>query len=166
MPRSLPWLLGEARIALHIGSQGELGEQLGSSARSGQRWERGEAIPSPGQIQQLARLVYPHDASLAAEIAAAGGSSLETLGLVQPPSPPPVAAPPAAAPAPPPPDPKYLVDTVVCAAAEAMQMMPEQIRPALRAAFRRARLAGLSVDDCDRGLSGPDDAAEGSSGAS
>lgn len=54
-----------------------------------------------------------------------------------------------------------------CAAADLLlQMMPEQIRPALRAAFRRARLAGLSVDDCDRGLSGPDDAAEGSSGAS
>jgi hypothetical protein len=35
--------------------------------------------------------------------------------------------------------------TVVCAAAEAIQVMPDAIRPALRAAFRRARLAGLSV---------------------
>jgi hypothetical protein len=41
---------------------------------------------------------------------------------------------------------------VVCAAAEAMNMMPEEIRPALRAAFRRARLAGLSVEDVDVGM--------------
>jgi hypothetical protein len=38
------------------------------------------------------------------------------------------------------------------AAAEAMNMMPEEIRPALRAAFRRARLAGLSVEDVDAGM--------------
>jgi hypothetical protein len=43
---------------------------------------------------------------------------------------------------------------VVCAAAEAMQLMPDAIRPALRAAFRRARLAGLSVEAVDKALNG------------
>src|SRR4029077_16663730 len=70
-----------------------------------------------------------------------------------PPSPPPPPRPPPPAP-PPPPDPRYIVDTVVCAAAEAIQLMPEAIRPALRAAFRRARLAGLSVQDVDKALHG------------
>jgi hypothetical protein len=33
-----------------------------------------------------------------------------------------------------------------------MQLMPDAIRPALRAAFRRARLAGLSVEAVDAAL--------------
>jgi hypothetical protein len=35
-----------------------------------------------------------------------------------------------------------------------MQVMPDAIRPALRAAFRRARLAGLSVVAVDTALGG------------
>jgi hypothetical protein len=94
-------------------------------------------------------LIHPIDPRLAAEIATEGGSSLEQLGIVRPPPPLPSPAPP-----PPAPDPKYIVDTVVCAAAEAMQLMPDAIRPALRAAFRRARLAGLSVEAVDSALNG------------
>jgi transcriptional regulator with XRE-family HTH domain len=137
-------LLVEARRILQV-SQGALGEMLGSSQRTGQRWETGGSPPSPAQLHELARLVHPTDAPLAAQIAAAGGSSLEQLGIVPlaPPLPPPA-----------PPDPKYIVDTVVCAAAEAMQLMPDAIRPALRAAFRRAKLAGLSVQDVDKALHG------------
>jgi hypothetical protein len=51
-------------------------------------------------------------------------------------------------------DPAYIVDTVVCAAAEAMQVMPDAVRPALRAAFRRAVLARLSVEAVDKALGG------------
>jgi len=39
-----------------------------------------------------------------------------------------------------------LVDSVVCAAAEAMSLSPQAIRPAVLAAFARARDAGLSLD--------------------
>jgi hypothetical protein len=39
-----------------------------------------------------------------------------------------------------------LVDSVVCAAAEAMQVAPQAIRPAVLAAFARARDAGLTTD--------------------
>jgi lysylphosphatidylglycerol synthetase-like protein (DUF2156 family) len=41
---------------------------------------------------------------------------------------------------------------VVCAAADAMQLIPEAVRPALRAAFRRARLAGLSLEVVEAAL--------------
>jgi transcriptional regulator with XRE-family HTH domain len=133
-------LLIQARRHLGV-SQGKLGEMLGSSQRTGQRWEQQGHTPSLNQLYKLAGLIYPMDPVLAAEIAAQGGRSLEQLGLVLPPAPPP--------PPPPPPDPRHIVDTVVCAAAEAMQMMPQNIRPALAAAFRRARLAGLSVEVVD-----------------
>jgi hypothetical protein len=154
MPRKLPELLIHSRHRLGIASQGELGELLGSSRRSGQRWERSEATPSPAQIAQLAALVHPRDAALAAELAQHAGKTLVELGVEAPPPP----EPPPAPPGPPPPalpDPVHCVDTVVCAAAEAMKVMPDEIRPALRAAFRRARLARLSVELIDTGLSGP-----------
>jgi len=158
-------LLVRARRALDLPSQGALGEALGSSARSGQRWERDESKPSADQVHQLARRVSPIDAALAAELAEASDTTLLALGLEVPPAPAVVttAAPVAPPPPPPPPDPIHIVDTVVCAAAEAMQLMPEAIRPALRAAFRRARLTGLSVEDVDRALHmhGKTGAAEG-----
>ncbi len=142
-------LLIEARQELGV-SQGKLGELLGSSARTGQRWETTGSTPSPEQLHALAALVHPTSSALAAKIAAAGGTTLEKLGLVpSPPSPPPPAPPPPPLPSP---DPIHIVDTVVCAAAEAMQVMPDAIRPALRAAFRRARLAGLSVEAVDGAL--------------
>ncbi|HZU81967.1 MAG TPA: helix-turn-helix transcriptional regulator [Polyangiaceae bacterium] len=145
MPRNIPALLHDARKVLGLESQGRLGELLGSSQRSGQRWERAESTPTSEQLAKLAALVHPKDGQLAVEIAAAAGGTLEGLGVVRPaPAPPPAGAP----------DPVHIVDTVVCAAAEAMQLMPEAVRPALRAAFRRARLAGLSVEAVDAALSG------------
>jgi transcriptional regulator with XRE-family HTH domain len=163
MPRSLSALLYESRRLLDVGSQGELGELLGSSQRSGQRWERGEAVPTPEQLHTLAALVYPKNKDLAGEIAAATGKTIEQLGLVRlDPAPAPSPAPATAvAPAQPPPDPIHIVDTVVCAAAEAMQIMPDAIRPALRAAFRRAHLAGLTVEAVDRALGGRSASATG-----
>jgi hypothetical protein len=38
-----------------------------------------------------------------------------------------------------------LVDSIVCAAAEAMGLPPQALRPALRAAFSRAEEIGISV---------------------
>jgi hypothetical protein len=92
----------------------------------------------------MALLVHPVDAALAAEIAAAGGTTLDALGLV-----------PATAPAAPhgsggPPD--RVVDAVVCAAAEAMQVMPQSVRPAVLAAFACARELGLTVEGVERVL--------------
>jgi DNA-binding XRE family transcriptional regulator len=149
----IPMLI-EARHHLML-SQGELGEKLGASRRTGQRWETKRSYPGPDHLHRLAALVHPHNPGLAADLAAAGGSTLERLGIVKPPPPPPAPPPPAPPPpppSPPPPDPIHLVDTVVCAAADAMQLIPDAVRPAVRAAFRRARLAGLSVEVVDAAL--------------
>jgi len=53
---------------------------------------------------------------------------------------------PPAPPLPPPIPPGVLVDSVVCAAAEAMSLSPQALRPAVLAAFARARDAGLTLD--------------------
>jgi DNA-binding XRE family transcriptional regulator len=157
MARETAVLLLQARRHLGV-SQGDFGVMLGASRRTGQRWERGGSLPMPSQLHELAKLIHPHSTELASRIAVAGGTTLEALGVVERTPPAPVAPPPP--PPPPAPDPVHIVDTVVCAAAEAMQVMPEAIRPALRAAFRRARLAGLSVESLDKALNGAT-AAEG-----
>jgi hypothetical protein len=164
MSASLVAMLIEARRLLGV-SQGELGELLGSSRRSGQRWDGGRSSPMPKQLHALSALVHPKDPELAAQIAMAGGSTLEQLGIVPPPPPPPAPLPPiplprpppavpAPAPPPPPPPPEDVVDAVVCAAAEAIDVMPRTIRPALLAAFRRARRLGLDVATVERALGG------------
>jgi hypothetical protein len=137
----LPAILYDARCTLGIGSQGALGELLGSSARSGQRWERRQASPSERQLRNLAALVFPKDRDLAAEIAAAAGTDLRGLGLGQPDGPPRLTL-----------DAAHAVDLLVCAAADAMNVTPEAVRPALRAAFARARLVGLSVEAVEAAL--------------
>jgi hypothetical protein len=145
-----------ARVALGNVTQAELGEKLGVSKRTAQRYS--DKGVQPHYLKELARLVYPFDAVLAAEIAGSMGHTLESLGVVvpPPPAPPPVvvveAPPPPLPPPPPPPPPDGIVDAVVCAAAEAMEMMPRDVRPALLAAFKRAREIGVTVDMVERVL--------------
>jgi hypothetical protein len=103
----------------------------------------GQSIPSSEQLAALAALIHRHDTDLAAELAAAGGTSLERLGLVAPPAP--VAAPRV----------ELLIDSVVCVAAEAMDVLPRAIRPALLAAVRRARHLGLTLEAMERALGDP-----------
>lgn len=147
MFRPIPILMDDARRVLQV-SQNGLAEKLGVSRRTGQRWSAGRG-PYGMDLQNMARLVYPLDVTLAAEIAAAAGTTLEVLGVLPPPS---LAAP--VLPAPPasvaPPD--RVVDAVVCAAAEAMQVMPQSVRPAVLAAFACARELGLTVEGVERVL--------------
>ncbi len=124
-------------------TQAELGAMLGASRRAAQRWsDRG--VPSY-HLLDLARLVHPRNPSLAEQLAAAAGTTLEAAGIVLP-APPVVAVPPAATPA------DGVVDAVVCAAAEAMDMKPPDVRAGLHAAFARAREIGLTVDFVERVL--------------
>jgi hypothetical protein len=150
-------LLIAARRILGV-SQGRLGELLGSSHHTGQRWETAGSVPMPSQLHDLARRVYPRDPKLAAELAIAGKSSLEALGVVAP-APPPAAPPPAPKPLPAIED---VVDAVVCAAAEAIDVLPKTIRPALKAAFARARRLGLTVEEVEKALGGKGDKASDS----
>ncbi len=133
--------------ALRLGTQSELGNLLGISKRTAQRYSS-SGLPQY-YLKDLASLVHPVDADLATEIAASMGHTLLSLGIVEPP----VAIPLPAAPVPPPPPPPDgIVDAVVCAAAEAMEMMPRDVRPGLLAAFRRAREIGVTVDMVERVL--------------
>jgi transcriptional regulator with XRE-family HTH domain len=138
-------LLIRARQALGM-TQEEFGTALGVSKRTAQRWDASQAFPSPQELHKLARLIYPTDRSLAAQIAKETGETLESLGIaaaVPPPAPPPRALPPT----------HLMVESVVCAAAEALETKPAAARDALRAAFGRARAMGLTVDEIDDALS-------------
>jgi DNA-binding transcriptional regulator YiaG len=152
--KGVPALLADARRALGL-NQAQLGDLLGSSKRTVQRWETKRAVASPQELATLAAHVHPHDAETAADLAAAIGQTLESLGIVAPPAPPP---PPAAPPPPPPPPgpppmPRDLaVDAVVCVASDALGAMPAAVRGGLLAAFRRARMLGLSCEEVEQAL--------------
>jgi DNA-binding XRE family transcriptional regulator len=131
-----------ARSVLGL-TQETLGALVGSSRRTIQRWDARQAQPSELELSKLAIAVFPHDATLAQKLAHAADATLESLGLAAP----------ARQPAPPPARMPHLVDTVVCAAAEALGVSPPGVRPVLLAAFRRAREVGLSVEDVEQAMS-------------
>jgi hypothetical protein len=134
MPRDSIALFELARQAIGT-TQEALGKQLGVARRTAQRWAV-SGIPSY-HLVDLARLVHPHDPALAREVAEAAGTTLEAAGVVQ---------------APPPSRADGVVDAVVCAAAEAMEMTPQEVRPGLHAALVRARELGLTFDAVERAL--------------
>ena len=104
-------LLLDAHKVLGANSYSEFGTMAGTSKRTVQRWFSGQAAPAAHNYQALARLVHAKSPALAADLAAAGRTTLQALGIVD-------AAPAAAPPAPPPPPPSDLVvDSLVCAAA-------------------------------------------------
>jgi transcriptional regulator with XRE-family HTH domain len=140
---SVPQLLVLALDALGI-TQGQLGDLLGVSRRTISRWTSGGTVLSDKEVATLARAVYPKNASLAAQVAAYGRTTLEQLGIVQPPKP--------ALPPPPPPPPPRLVDVVVYAAADALDASPRSVRRAVIAAFEAALEVGLDVKAVVKGL--------------
>ena len=143
-PVDLGPLIIRARSTLGM-TQEEFGRALGASHRSAQRWDAGDAEPGAHHLQTLVRLLYPKDAALATQIADAIRETPESLGIVQPApaGPPPRSRPPA----------NLIVESVVCAAAEALALSPASVRPALRAAFERAKAMELTVDEVDAVLS-------------
>jgi hypothetical protein len=137
-------------------NQRQLADALGASLRTAQRWSVGASDLSDDRLGQLAALVFPHDADLAAELASRGHTTLGALGLLVPA---PGAPLPAAEPVRPRPAPEELIDAVVCAAADAKGATPAEIRPALLAAFARAIKLGLTLEEAGAALGGPPPAA-------
>ncbi|HEY8042303.1 MAG TPA: hypothetical protein VIF15_21015 [Polyangiaceae bacterium] len=147
--RTTAGLVVRASTALGLTQQG-LADLVSGSLRSSQRWTAAQAVPSAEQLRTLAVAVHAHDAGLAREIAAEAGTTLEALGLMSlhpPPGPPPPSTPPALVP--------LLVESVVAAAAEALDASPRVMRPALLAALERAEQAGLTLADVLAVLSAP-----------
>jgi hypothetical protein len=155
--RSTRELVALAQRALGM-THAKFGVALGASQRTSARWAAGQSSLTPRQLGEVARLVHARDAGLAAEIARAAGESLESLGIVGPPPPAPPAAPAKTSP-----DAKaarrFAVDSVVCAAAEAIDVGPAAVRQALLAALTRARQMGLRAEEVEEVL------AEGAKGA-
>ncbi len=142
-------LVTQSMVALGL-TQERLGAMVTASRRTVSRWASGRSHPTPDTLARLAVAVYPTDSGLAARLAAESGQTLESLGLVAPsppatPAPPPRALPPTA----------LVVESVVCAVAEAMQVAPSVARQALRAALARAQALGLSVEEMSEALSPP-----------
>jgi transcriptional regulator with XRE-family HTH domain len=160
-----------AREALGM-DQGDLAGAMGVSRRTIIRWQKGQTTPVEAQIRELAAMVRQQDEDLADELLASAmfellvrpeevGASPAVPGegrdLMAAPSvvaAPQASATPAEPPQPPGPAPPHLIDAIVCAAADAADMIPRTMRPPLRAAFSRAAQLGLSIESVVLGLSG------------
>jgi len=165
MATPIPVVLTLARETLHLNQLG-LAELVGSSLRTVQRWETRRGQPSISVMQVLADAVRPHDPDLASQIDVWAPRPAPPAPPVLPPAAVEIAAPPVLPPPLPPPPPvppipqAVLVDSVVCAAAEAMTLSPQAVRPAVLAAFARARDAALTVEAVVGALAPPPSPAE------
>jgi hypothetical protein len=143
-------LVQRACMKLAVTQRG-FADLVDTSYRTAQRMLTGQAFAGESQLRALAGHVHPKDPQLAAELAAAAGTTLVDLGIVPAPPPPPPPQPVIVVqPAPPPPPrlrppPAALIDSVVCAAAEAQKVMPDEIRGSLLAAFARAEQLELTT---------------------
>ena len=154
VPVGIAAMLGEARRLSGL-NQGDFAVRVGTSKRTLARIVANKATAYPYLLADAAKLVYPLDRALAKELAKAAGATLISLGLEPPPpapEPPPPPPEPPPSPARRPPSIAHLVDSVVCAAAEAIGVTPQAIRPALRAAFARAVEVDLKPEELHQGL--------------
>src|SRR5579883_1204278 len=142
-------LVVRARSALGM-SRDDFARLLGFSKRTVIRWESGQSTLAPETLGKLATAVHRKDPALAERIARAGDRTLEELGITRL-HPPPEAKAASDGAAPPLPD-ECLVDAIVCAAADALKVVPEAVRPAVYAAFRRARELRMSAEAVERAL--------------
>ncbi len=141
-------LLYDIERALSL-SQRELATIIGSSRSTVQRFHAGRNWLSSSQFEMLTRAVFPKDQALAERAADQAGTTLEAMGLRAPAPPPPI--PVVAPPVPParPPSP-HVAESVLCAAAEAMNLPPQAVRAALRAASRSRARSGAHGRDGGR----------------
>ena len=146
--RPIRIVVADARQTLGM-TQAQFGMAIGSSHRSAVRWDAGHATPSEDQLEELARLLFPCDRALAAEVADLAGETLVGLGLEAAPAPPPPSPPPAPAIVLRTED---LVDIVLLAAVELTGAAPADLRPLLRTVFRRAHEVGLTTESAARAL--------------
>jgi transcriptional regulator with XRE-family HTH domain len=139
-------LVALAQRALGYSHQA-MADAVGSSQRTVQRWSSETSHPTVDNLRKLAIVVYPHDAGIAKRLAALVGETAQSLGLTPAAGPRLAEKTPSAAPALPPKVTAALAESVVAAAAEAMDVSPRVARPALLAAMERASAVGIGVDD-------------------
>jgi hypothetical protein len=145
LPNNFQALIAIARSSLHM-TQEEFGAAMLSSTRTVARWEKGQSTLVGTDLIRAARLVHRGDRELADHMARQAGTDLVRLGLEQP-SPKPEAHPVHPA--------LHVADLMLCSAARAIGSTPEEVRPALQAAIRRALALGVTLDEVDQALQAP-----------
>jgi transcriptional regulator with XRE-family HTH domain len=134
MPTDSAALLVHCQIALRL-TQEQLGELLGRTKRTIQRWQDQGFEPMADQAETLAQALQPVRPDLAEQVLElARKVALRTGGTP---------APPATA---------EVIDAILQAAAGAGGTSPEAIRPAVTAAFLEAAEAGVEVSAVVAGL--------------
>lgn len=152
---NIPALLVRCLQASGLNQKG-LADTMGISGRTFSRWLGGEVCTMTiGQGQALAGAVGATDPALAAKVLRTCGAMLQGRGLAPVaqaaaliPAAQPVAPLPAATQA----APQALLDSVVCAAADRVDLPLSQVRSLVAAAFARAQELGLSVEAVARGF--------------
>jgi DNA-binding XRE family transcriptional regulator len=135
--RPIGIILIEARRTLGM-SQSEFGMAVGSSHRSAVRWDGGGSVPGDHHLYTLARLLYPHDRSLAAEVADAARETLVSLEIEAAPDPMKANV--------------NLVDLLVLTAVEQSGSLPAAVRPWLHAVMKRGIELGLTMESAELAL--------------
>lgn len=141
----------------------ELAKLLGVTPKTVYRWYGNRSSVTALTVGDLAPHVYPHDAALAERMHAYAARDLAKSGLRPPPPlprPPPPPAPQAVAPVPAASPtamaPRGLrAEGVIHAVCKALDVGPRAVRPAVYAAFRRAKELELTVDDVVQELAPP-----------
>jgi len=131
MPNDLGPLLSEVRRALGL-NQLEFAQLIGSSKRTVQRLEAGRSWLYGNEAALAVRALHPKDPALAARLAAFFSITLAAAGIV--------AAPTQSMAS------RGAIDSVLCAAADVLDLSPRSVRPALLAALARARDLSLGMD--------------------
>jgi transcriptional regulator with XRE-family HTH domain len=121
-------LIIECRTALRL-TQERFGDLLGQTKRTVQRWEARGGVLLPSQVETLIHALRGVRPDLAERVASTGGAAS-------------VAARAAA------------LESVVRAAADAIGVAPDAVRPAVAAAFARALEASLDLETVAEALKG------------
>ncbi len=121
-------------------TQKQMFERTGVSSRTLSRWRLEGKPPSAKAIAKLVRVVAPIDREAATWLAEAARIPMPRLAPATP------TATPAASTGTGADAVRLRVDSILCVAADAMNLPPNAVRPALRAAFLRARELGVSID--------------------
>jgi transcriptional regulator with XRE-family HTH domain len=155
-PRHVRRVMLDCRRALKM-TQAELAEAIGVSSRTVIRWEKGHASLVADQVREIAGLVREEDEELADElfvvtgVSAEDGAAVEVVAALEA-LPAPAPKEPETVSAPPGPAPTHLIDAVLFAAADAVDMVPRAVTPAVVAAFTRAHELGLGIEAVVEGL--------------
>ena len=146
MSSSQPALNLEACRRLSLNNRA-LADFLGCSVRTVVRHNSSGGFSGLANAVKIIRALHPTDPEFASELAASYGQTLVALGLEPDPRilPPPVAPVEPSHPAPLTARSEH-ADAVVCAAADALNLPPSAVRPAVAAAFARAHELGVGLD--------------------